>query len=272
MKNSIIVTWDFTILSEYALDAAIKLSEKTNDKIQLIHIIDKDSEKTAKEKLLKSVCKEVSEKYQKDIQYIVQKGTIFQTINHITEKENASLVVMGTRGIKGLQKFTGSWALKVIEGSKVPFLVVQDKVTNNKDLRIVMPFDFKKENKEKLTWVNYFVKHYKSKIYIFSKKYKDSSLVNKLNSNITVAKAFFKKENINFELIETSSSSKFEEEIIRFSGSVTADIIVLTTTRIINKAAYILGLPEQHLIANNAKIPVLVVNPSIKTNSKFTPY
>jgi len=86
MKNSIIVTWDFTILSEYALDAAIKLSEKTNDKIQLIHIIDKDSEKTAKEKLLKSVCKEVSEKYQKDIQYIVQKGTIFQTINHITEK------------------------------------------------------------------------------------------------------------------------------------------------------------------------------------------
>jgi len=179
---------------------------------------------------------------------------------------------MGTRGIKGLQKFTGSWALKVIEGSKVPFLVVQDKVTNNKDLRIVMPFDFKKENKEKLTWVNYFVKHYKSKIYIFSKKYKDSSLVNKLNSNITVAKAFFKKENINFELIETSSSSKFEEEIIRFSGSVTADIIVLTTTRIINKAAYILGLPEQHLIANNAKIPVLVVNPSIKTNSKFTPY
>ena len=53
MKNSIVVTWDFTILSEYALDAAIKLSEKTNDKILLIHIIDRSSEKTAKEKILK---------------------------------------------------------------------------------------------------------------------------------------------------------------------------------------------------------------------------
>ena len=33
---------------------------------------------------------------------------------------------MGTHGMKGMQKLTGSWALKVIVKSKVPFIVVQD--------------------------------------------------------------------------------------------------------------------------------------------------
>jgi len=41
-------------------------------------------------------------------------------------KIGALMVVMGTHGIKGMQKLMGSWALKVITSSKVPFIAVQD--------------------------------------------------------------------------------------------------------------------------------------------------
>ncbi len=61
----------------------------------------------------------------------VNKNFIFPSfapadIEHI-ERNHALMVIMGTHGIKGLQKYTGSWALKVIIGSSVPFLVIQDK-------------------------------------------------------------------------------------------------------------------------------------------------
>ena len=55
-----------------------------------------------------------------------QEGEIFTTIADVAEELNASLIFLGTHGKVGMQKLTGSWALKVIIKSKVPFIVVQD--------------------------------------------------------------------------------------------------------------------------------------------------
>ena len=44
----------------------------------------------------------------------------------IASEIDAEMVIMGTHGIKGMQKFFGSWALKVIANSKVPFIVIQE--------------------------------------------------------------------------------------------------------------------------------------------------
>ncbi len=50
-----------------------------------------------------------------------------------------------------MQKFTGSWALKVIVGSEVPFIVVRDKPHHQEKIRnIIFPIDFRSENKEKV--------------------------------------------------------------------------------------------------------------------------
>ncbi len=272
MHEKILITWDFTQLSEFALDAAIKLATKTNDIIKLLHILEKEDLRLEKEKLLKSVAEEVNSKYDRRIETLIETGSIFSTINEVAQRENANMVIMGTHGIKGIQKFTGSWALKVIEGSKVPFLVVQDQVSDNKNLRIVLPLDFKLENKEKLRWAYYFSKHYNCKIYLFSKYYKDKSLKQKLNANLLASKIFLQKNKIKFEINEAPAKGKFVENTIKFAGSLSADIILVTTNRNLNMATYVLGLPEQELIANSAKIPVLVVNPSISLTSKFTPY
>ena len=73
---------------------------------------------------------------------------------------------MGTHGLKGLQKFTGSWALKVITGSKAPFVVVQDKPLNSDIHKVVLPLDFKLEERQKLVWVQFVAKAYKCKFYL----------------------------------------------------------------------------------------------------------
>ena len=99
----------------------------------------------------------------------IREGSIFSVISDIIDESEASFAVMGTHGIKGMQKFTGSWALKVIAGSKAPFIVVQGPPLSNKGFEnIVFPVDFKFSAKEKLVWAGFMSKFYKSKFHSFS--------------------------------------------------------------------------------------------------------
>ena len=41
------------------------------------------------------------------------------------KKKSASAIIMGTHGAKGMQKLFGSFAMKVIISTSVPFMVVQ---------------------------------------------------------------------------------------------------------------------------------------------------
>ena len=61
------------------------------------------------------------------------------------------LIVMGTHGVKGIQRLTGSYALKVIRHSKVPFIVVQTKKSSGEIKDIVLPIKFSQETKSKLS-------------------------------------------------------------------------------------------------------------------------
>ena len=56
--------------------------------------------------------------------------------------------------MKGMQKITGSWALKVIVGCHVPYLIVQKDPCYTDPTDILFPVDYKLETKEKLKWVN----------------------------------------------------------------------------------------------------------------------
>ena len=42
------------------------------------------------------------------------------------KRKNAVAIIMGTHGSKGMQKVFGSFAMKVIISTTVPFMIVQD--------------------------------------------------------------------------------------------------------------------------------------------------
>ncbi|NMB71290.1 MAG: universal stress protein, partial [Bacteroidales bacterium] len=67
---------------------------------------------------------------------------------------------MGTHGIKGMQKFLGSWALKVIVKAKVPFIVVQAPPASDAYKNVVFPINYRKESKEKIRWSSFLSYYY----------------------------------------------------------------------------------------------------------------
>jgi len=124
-KGTVLVPWDFSQIAEYALAHSALYAEVLGTEITLVHVVKKEKEVVEATNKLNTVATVTTKKYNIKTNVIVREGSIFNTITNVAEEVNAQLCVMGTHGMKGLQKFTGSWALKVIVDTKVPFIVVQ---------------------------------------------------------------------------------------------------------------------------------------------------
>jgi nucleotide-binding universal stress UspA family protein len=262
LNHSIIVPYDFTEVTMNAVAHAVNLSKNLNAGITLLHIVKKESEQKEMEQQLEAEIQKIHEIYNVKPVGLIREGSIFKTINQVAHEIEATLIVMGTHGMKGLQKVTGSWALKVIVGSKIPFLVVQGPPKSNDDpLKLVFPVDFKSENKEKLKWVQFMAKYFPSKTLLFSATSKEGVVEPRTKANLVFCKSFLEERKIDFELVLSKNENSFSQETIEFAKNREADIIIIMTTRDIAFHDYVLGAQEQYMIANDAKIPVMVINP-----------
>jgi len=272
-QKLIVVPWDFTPVAEHALAHAVKISRMVKNDICLLHIVDKaikPQEEGQKKVLLKSVADENAKKYSLVIVPEVAKGTIFKAIADFVnqkgvkdedKKIEVSLVVMGTHGMKGMQKLTGSWALKVIVKSTVPFIVVQDAPFDQERYHnIVFPLDFKKENKEKTKMAIFMGKYFDSKMHMLVTTSTDANLIKKTKINLNFAIRYLIQNNIDYQIHEVPKGN-FAEQTLDFAQKINADLILIMTTKNITFADYMVGASEQYIIANSSKIPVCCVNP-----------
>jgi hypothetical protein len=273
-QKLIVVPWDFTPVADNALAHAVKISRMVKNDICLLHIVDsgiKPQEEGQKKVLIKSVADENSKKYNMVILPAIAKGTIFNAIGDYVnqkgivdeDKKDISLVVMGTHGMKGMQKLTGSWALKVIVKSSVPFIVVQDPPADqDKYHNIVFPMDYRKENKEKTKMAIFMGKYFDSKMNILVTTATDKNLIKKTKTNLNFAIKYLIQNNIEYQIHEVPKGN-FAEQTLDFAQKINADLILIVTTKNITFADYMVGASEQYIIANSSKIPVCCVNPRV---------
>ena len=215
--------WDFSHVAEHALAHAVKISRMVNNDICLLHIVDTGINPKAyaeKTTLLKRLVEENGKKYNVPIIYHISKGSIFTSIAEYVNEKEASLVVMGTHGMKGMQKLTGSWALKVIVKSKIPFIVVQDPPADQERYHnIVFPVDFRNENKEKIKMAIFMGKYFESKIHMLVSVTSDKSLLKKTKMNLNFAVKYLIQNNIDYE-IHDMPKGKIAEQTIDFAQKV----------------------------------------------------
>jgi nucleotide-binding universal stress UspA family protein len=264
-NNVIVVTWDFTELSKYALDHAVKIARIMRYKIKLLHIAKSSVDETIiikSRSQMQQICNKTTMETGITCTAVVKVGSLYTAISEYASETNTQLVVMGTHGMKGLQKLFGSKALKVITGSNAPFIVVQSKPDPMARIsNVVFPIDFKSENKEKVQWAVYIGRNFLSKILLFKYPVSDSELQKKVNINLNFAIRFLKQNNIAYEIHTAEKTSNFADETIRFAEKIRADLIIVSTTKDITQFDYVFGADEQAIIANSAKIPVLCMNP-----------
>lgn len=269
-SKKFIVPHDFSDVAESALEHAMVCAKVIGAEVHVLHVVNKKEAITeAKEKLAQEVEKAKTTSKAPGINIVqhVRIGNIFDDIAEFAAELGAELIFMGTHGAHGWQHITGSHALKVITSSATPFIVVQeDKINDSAYDDIVVPLDLHNETKQKLTLVANMAKYFNSRVHVIIPDEKDEFLRHTVNANIIFAKKFFGERGI--EVSTTlAPSADFDKEVVKHAVQVNADLIAIMNLQK-NQLLGILGAnKEQYMITNEAKIPVLLVNPINATNS-----
>jgi len=261
-QRPIIVPWDFSKVAGFALEHAVMFAKTTGEKIFLLHITKSDKEIAKAKDDMEKIAKDTFAKSKVRPEVMVQTGNIFKTITQISNENNAKFVIMGTHGIKGMQKFTGSLALKVIAGTNTPFVVVQESPQNETIKTVIFPIDNRKENKQKLKQANLLAKYYNVKyILTLPEKISSEQMRKTINHNLAFIKGYFAQHKIAYEVAKVANTDSFSEATLKYAAEHKPDMIIILTTKNINIQDYVLGADEQKVIANKSKIPVMCVNP-----------
>jgi len=226
--KNFIVPHDFTNVADIALEHAIATAKPLGAEIYLLHVVGKNKDINAAEAKLENVVTG----YKTDVKIIpsVRVGNIFEDIGDFAAEHHAELIFMGTHGTHGWQHLTGMNALKVITHSTVPFVIVQDKTAKETGYdSIVLPLDLNKETKQKLAIVANIAKYFDSKVHVITPEEKDEFLNHKVTANIQFAKKYY--------------------------------LIAIMNLNKNNVLGVLTASHEEYIITNDAKIPVLIVNP-----------
>lgn len=268
-SNLFLVPTDFTPVAQCALDHALQVARTVNGEVTLLHVVAKDKERAQAQARVDEQAKAASAASGIPVKGIVKEGNIFDDIGGVAETLGAKLIFMGTHGVKGVQHILGSYAVKVITNSNVPFVVVQERGVRQGYRKIILPMDLSKESKHKLDLTIKMAKYFGSKIYIYSQLESDQFIKNAIERNTGYAQNEMKKNGIDYELHTAKESGNFVKQMLRFATENDADLIAVVNSQERGVHELLSGTSEREIITNEAEIPVMVVNPLSLTNSRI---
>ncbi|MBK8846366.1 MAG: universal stress protein [Bacteroidetes bacterium] len=254
----IIVPIDFTPVTENALRYAVSVGEQLNASITLLHILNKEKDRPEAEAKLEVLSGKYNHSAKVDFMTFV--GNIFEHIGQCAADAQASFIIMGTHGIKGMQHFIGSNAMKVITHSQTPYIVVQHKMFIPIK-RMLVPVDFTREAKQMLPLILSLSETFKVEITFMLQQTKDEFLANRIKNNFEYMQSYLKDNGIIHSLADVKyNASSAYKDITKLANRLNIDLIVTTVDPETNMANYVMGVEEQKIIANEYEIPVLCIN------------
>lgn len=265
MKSLILVPTDFSEVCDNAINQACEAAVSLGYSVSLLHVLNSDSKAWMKSEgmdegglsfRLDEIAKTKSGKYGVSVLSLTREGSIFSTISEVAADIGAALVYLGTHGKTGIQKLTGSFALKVVSSSNVPVVVVQKRPFNNGYKDIVLPITSDSGPVEKTRWAAYMAKTFGARIHIYQMN-EEVSII----ETVKILEDFFRKEDVLFKTVVASKSSGYSKQVIDYATSNNADLIMIMTSPDVNWTNFILGTYDEELIFNPAQIPVMCINP-----------
>lgn len=286
----ILVPVDYSEQAVIALEQAINLSRVFNSEIHVLNIISDDfsfsslfSDEDKKvfmekaKKKLQDFVKEKSDEFGVKLKPIQVQGKIYEQIINVADTIDAQFIVMGTAGTPTLKKkFIGSNALRVVRGSRKPVITIKGKHHRKGCQNIILPLDFTKETKEKVSKAVEFAKKFGSVVRVMSVLMtNDEFIVNRLTRQLDQVKKFISSQGVDCtaEIVKsTKGGTSLSESVIDYANKAKGDLIMIMTQQELDFTDYFVGSAAQGII-NESDIPVLSIIPTPKKDtSVFKPY
>ena len=262
MNNIILVPTDFSEVCDNAMSQAVEAAKYLKYKIVLLHIIDKNSKAQLKkegqdtstiDKKLEGYADDIRNK-KVEVDTIAKEGDIFYTIGEVARDIGANLLYLGTHGKVGMQKLTGSFALKVVTSSPVPVVVVQKRPFSQGYQKIVLPITSDAGPWEKTKWASFIAKNFDAEIHVYQL---DSP---ELKEAVEIITNHFDKNDVRYKVIK-SDGAHFSKQVVDYATANICDMIMIMTNPDKSFSKFILGSYDEEMIFNTSQIPVMCINP-----------
>jgi nucleotide-binding universal stress UspA family protein len=215
---------------------------------------------------LTTIAEKLSNEKDINVEVAYREGNIFTTISEVAEEIGASLIFLGTHGKVGLQKLTGSFALKVVTSSPVPVIVVQKRQLKGQFSEVVLPITSDAGPWEKTQWATHIAKEFGSRILIYHLPGE------KIGRAVKLITDYFDKQNVGYAVEAASKSGNFTKQVVDYSTTKNADMIMIMTNPDKGFSSFILGSYDEDLIFNTSQIPVMCINPRDLNWKKIVSY
>lgn len=256
MSNLFIVPHDFTAVGDAALNHAIFMAKPRESEIEVLHIVSEKAKGAAAYAKLQDIIAQ-TDNQGLTIRPLVKVGSIFDDIGKIAEEKEAKMIIMGTHGATGMQKLFGSYAIKVVTSTSVPFLVVQAAEPRHRVNKIIVPLDESKESLQIINHAGEIARIFDADVFILAEKQRDPRLAQQLKIRISLVNKEYAEKNVRAEVHILEGPKSFAKKIIDFAVKEDADLIALAYY---SSSIFSFDNHTQALLTNEKNLPCLIVN------------
>ena len=266
MNDIILVPTDFSEVCYNAASQAAEAAQLLNYKLVLLHIVNNETRTYLKSEQLgpdaidhklEEIALELRTKYQIQTETMTREGSIFTEIGEVAKDLNVGLIFLGTHGKIGMQKFTGSFALKVVTSSPAPVIVVQKRPFDKGYKNIVLPITSEAGPLDKTRWAVYIARKFGATIHI----YVMGEASDNVHASAKQIAGYFEKNDIPHTIRNSAKSSGFSKQVNDYAASINSDMIMIMTNPEKGFTSYLLGSYDEDIIFNASQIPVMCINP-----------
>jgi nucleotide-binding universal stress UspA family protein len=267
MARNFLIPHDFTEVGDSALKQGLYLATATQSTLSLLHIVKSDKYKAEAEAKLKVIKTKAQSEYPNtEIKLYVVVGDIFEHIGNTAERLKSSLIIMGTHGAKGMQKVFGSFAMKVITSTSVPFMVVQNNAFVKRLEKIVFPLGIDAETLQIMGFASTLAKAFDAEVHLVAEKQSDVKYISKTKVNFQVVGKQMAANDVKYTMKILDGSGSYLSQILKYTEEVNADMIAVAyynedVIPAFNRFA-------QNILTNDLNKPALIIN----SKSVSSPY
>jgi len=264
--HPILVPYDFTPVSDFALSHAVHFAKLSRKTIILLNVLDEATQKLLKrsnkmEQFLKdnldAICKKNTKKIKVQINYLIKKTDLLY-IRDIAKDIKASMMFIGIDQPHTLASKT----LRMIGTSPCPVYVVQGNIEWRGAKMIVFPVDSYEETRQKISCTLKIAKFTGATVRLFSINIRDKERKYIHNIRVKQIEKLLEENEIPFITDLAKRDEKyFPDELQEYAKENDADLFILMKTPRLYFNNLFVNPIDKKVLLNSQNIPSVYINP-----------
>lgn len=262
--NNIIVGFDFSAGSAYAVDLTIDIANRWQSDIRLVYVKkDGEDEGPIREEierrnagvahLLKGI----------KLEYVIREGKVYEELAVQALEDEALMIVVGTHGMSGFEtNWIGKNTYRTITNSPVPVLSIREDFDFHKALEtIIVPLDSTTETRQKVPFAARMAKTFGSTIHLLGLYTSDSKDIRGLvNGYVDQVEKYLEKYEVKHVTEFVEAKKNLTVTTLEYADKVNADLIVIMTEQEKALTSWLIGTYAQQMLTLS-KHPILSIRP-----------